>query len=84
MPTYDYECTVCKARFEVRRSFHDTNAVTCPEGHQEVRLLFRTVPTFIRPSATEAEQRPWHQKPGMDSAMADAKSDLDKALGTTP
>ena len=83
MPTYDYECTVCKARFEVRRSFRDTSPVACPQGHQEVRIVIRTVPTFIRSGGSEAEQRPWHQKPGMDSAMADAKSDLDKALGAS-
>jgi putative FmdB family regulatory protein len=36
MPIYEYECTKCGERFELRRSIADRDAdVECPECHDE-------------------------------------------------
>ena len=86
MPIYDYQCTQCSHKFEVRRAFHDTSAVLCPKCGGEGKRQFSTVPIFFKGSgfySTDKQKKSWWQKPGMDECMADAKSDLDKALGNS-
>ncbi|MEO5678945.1 MAG: zinc ribbon domain-containing protein [Acidimicrobiales bacterium] len=41
MPTYDFRCPSCEARFEVQRSIADFDQPTsCPEGHEgAVRVI---------------------------------------------
>lgn len=40
MPTYDYECTRCSSRFEVRRSMEDATPVQCPQCQAEAKRVF--------------------------------------------
>lgn len=35
MPTYDYECDLCKHKFEVMQSFNDEHLKQCPECKKE-------------------------------------------------
>ncbi|HIE57438.1 MAG TPA: FmdB family transcriptional regulator [Anaerolineales bacterium] len=41
MPTYEYTCTICGAKFEKQLHFGDnTPHITCPNGHRQVRRRF--------------------------------------------
>ncbi|MEX2273960.1 MAG: zinc ribbon domain-containing protein [Actinomycetota bacterium] len=41
MPTYEYECSSCDRRFELRRSMHDGDEPACPScGASTVRRVF--------------------------------------------
>ena len=42
MPTYDYRCLTCDERFEQRTSHAEADAVSCPNGHAEVKRLLST------------------------------------------
>ena len=44
MPTYEYECTSCGERFELRRSIGDSDSeIKCPEcGAEHPRKVFST------------------------------------------
>ena len=39
MPTYEYACTNCGHRFDVRQSFHDAPISDCPECGASVRRV---------------------------------------------
>lgn len=43
MPVYAFYCSTCGDRFDARLSFQeDGKAVTCPQGHKEVRKVYST------------------------------------------
>lgn len=46
MPTYEYECPVCGARFECEQHFSDPPVTTCPNGHTGVHRIY-SPPTII-------------------------------------
>jgi putative FmdB family regulatory protein len=48
MPTYDYECTKCSWRSEVKRSFGENGAATCPRCEGDARRIFSPVPVFFK------------------------------------
>ena len=50
MPTYEYECTRCPCRFELRRSFSDDTPVSCPDCGSEVQRIFTAVPIIFKGS----------------------------------
>jgi putative FmdB family regulatory protein len=39
MPIYEYKCLECGTRFEKFQRFGDPQAVTCPNGHEQVHRL---------------------------------------------
>ncbi|MDP9417867.1 MAG: zinc ribbon domain-containing protein [Actinomycetota bacterium] len=44
MPTYDYRCRTCDARFEVRRPMDaPAEPQPCPHGHDDVTRVFTPV-----------------------------------------
>lgn len=47
MPTYEYECKACGARFERRQAMTDPPVATCPECGGEVRRLVSGGAGFI-------------------------------------
>ena len=48
MPTYEYQCSNCKLRFELRQSFNDKAAAICPACHGVARRLFFPVPILFK------------------------------------
>ncbi len=40
MPIYEYECTECSLRFELRRSLGDNSGATCPSCKRKARRVF--------------------------------------------
>jgi len=82
VPTYEYKCCNCLFVFDLRRSMKDDSPVTCPKCGKPAKQVFSSVPVFFKGEGfySTERKRSWWEKPGMDEAMADAKSTLDKSL----
>jgi putative FmdB family regulatory protein len=64
MPTYDYECSKCKHRFELRRSFSDNgHTARCPKCKGRSQRIFTSVPVIFKGSGFYVTD---HRKPGTD------------------
>jgi putative FmdB family regulatory protein len=50
LPTYDYECTCCPSKFELKRGFHDDSPVSCPKCGGKARKVFSSVPIIFKGS----------------------------------
>ena len=50
MPTYEFECTRCPSRFELKRGFHDESPVSCPACGKKARRRFSSVPIIFKGS----------------------------------
>ena len=50
MPIYEYECSKCASRFEVKRGFHETGGDCCPKCGGEGRQLFLPTPIIFKGS----------------------------------
>lgn len=48
MPTYEYQCSTCKLRFELRQNFNDKPVSVCPTCHGVARRLFYPVPILFK------------------------------------
>ncbi|MFC2071621.1 FmdB family zinc ribbon protein [Chloroflexota bacterium] len=40
MPIYEYECSGCSSRFELKQSFSDDSRVSCPQCGGNTRRIF--------------------------------------------
>ena len=82
MPTYEYKCSNCLFVFDLRRSMKDDSSVVCPKCGNPVKQIFSSVPVLFKGEGfySTERKRSWLEKPGMDEAMADAKSTLDNSL----
>ena len=50
MPIYEYECTCCPSRFELKRSFSEDRPVCCPKCGGDVARVFSSVPVIFKGS----------------------------------
>ena len=50
LPTYDFECTRCPSKFEMKRGFHDDGPVCCPTCGSKARKRFTSVPIIFKGS----------------------------------
>ena len=50
MPVYEYECEVCRKRFDIRRGFDDESVTECPECGGRAHRLFTAVPIIFNGS----------------------------------
>lgn len=50
MPVYEYECTCCSSRFELKKSFDDTDPVSCPKCGGATQRIFSPVPIIFKGS----------------------------------
>ncbi len=48
MPIYEYECTGCAHRFEMKRSFNETDVVSCPRCGCSTQRIFSSVPIIFK------------------------------------
>lgn len=67
MPTYEYKCTTCDERFELRRPMAESNSpAPCPHGHVTSKRLLSA---FASVGATSASS-PVTQPQGCGGACA--------------
>ena len=50
MPIYEYECTCCSSRFELKKSYHENTPVTCPNCECKAQRIFSPVPIIFKGS----------------------------------
>lgn len=50
MPVYEYECGICRFRFEKRQRFDEEPADICPECQGSVRRVFHSTPIIFKGS----------------------------------
>ncbi len=50
MPTYEYECTCCPSKFELKRGFHEEGPVSCPGCGGKAKRRFSSVPIIFKGS----------------------------------
>ena len=91
MPTYQYACTECDERLEVRQSFTDDALTVCPACEGRLRKVFNAVGVVFKGSGfykTDSRQQPSGAS-GKDSAAkesggkdAGAEKSTDKGSGS--
>ena len=50
MPIYQYHCSKCNLKFELKQSFNDGSVVACPKCQHETQRLFCSVPVIFKGS----------------------------------
>jgi putative FmdB family regulatory protein len=50
MPIYEYECSHCGHRFEVRQGFHDRPQAECPQCKKKTKRVFHPAPVIFKGS----------------------------------
>ncbi len=48
MPIYEYECTCCSSRFELKQSFSENTPVSCPRCGGNTQRIFSPVPIIFK------------------------------------
>ena len=88
LPLYEYECSECSTRFELRRSFSDESEVFCPDCKCAATRIFSPVPIIFKGSGfyvTDHSSNHGHSAPtesSDDSKSTDSKQSESK--DTTP
>ena len=86
MPIYEFECTNCSRRFDVRRGFNDDSPVTCPDCECEARRIFVPVPIIFKGSGfyvtdTAAEKEKAGKRHNGDKENKEIKKESAKPTG---
>jgi len=50
MPVYEYECGLCRCRFDKRQRFDEDPAAICPECQGSARRVFHSTPIIFKGS----------------------------------
>ncbi len=50
MPVYQYICTECERKFELKQSFNDESIVECPKCKSKARRVFSVAPIIFKGS----------------------------------
>ncbi len=50
MPIYEYQCSECLHKFELKRSFSDDSPVLCPQCESNAVRIFSPVPIIFKGS----------------------------------
>ena len=82
MPIYEYECTKCAARYEVKRGFHETGGDSCPECGGEGRQIFSATPSIYKCGGfyvTDSRKKADHSIDGAQPAKTESDKPAKKA-----
>ena len=82
MPIYEYECTCCSSRFEVKQSFNDEPRASCPQcGGRAIRVFFPVPIHFKGSGFYVTDSGGYHSHSSQNS---DSDNEGKKVVGTTP
>jgi len=48
LPIYEYECTCCSSRFELKQSFSESTVSSCPQCGGKAQRIFSPVPIIFK------------------------------------
>ena len=84
MPVYEYECTKCGHRFEVRRKFTDVPITDCEKCSGEVRKVFSAVGIMFKGSGFHInDYGPNGEKKRANDESKSADGEKKRAAGET-
>ena len=72
MPTYEYQCTQCQHRFDLRQGFADPPQAACPRCGSEARRRFQ-------PPAIVFKGNGWYSTDHRRSSFASSRDDKEGA-----
>ena len=72
MPIYDYECTQCGHRFEVKQSFHDKPQATCPQCKKKAKRVFHPTPIIFKGSGFYVTDHRKNAEPASSTSSSDS------------
>ena len=79
MPLYEYECSACKHRFEIRQGFHDKPEADCPVCQSASRRIFHPTPIIFKGSGFYVtDHRAPMKEPGATTDKTDTPSEKTK------
>ncbi len=87
MPTYEYRCGCCEARFDVSRPMGSTRDEFCPECGAAARRVFSPVGVAFKGSGfhnTDYRQRPKDKDAGGDATPSCSKATSNEACAGCP
>ena len=61
LPIYEYQCTCCSSRFELKQDFSENNPVACPQCGGTTQRIFSPVPIIFKGSgfySTDSRKNP--------------------------
>ena len=76
LPRYDYECTFCNHRFELKQSFDSEPVAPCPECHSTSRRKFHSVPVVFKGSGWYVND--YGKKSSGTTSLSDSKESSNK------
>ena len=71
MPIYEYECSACSHRFELKQGFHDKPEASCPKCKKKAKRVFHPAPIIFKGSGFYVTD---HRDAGKGFATDSAKS----------
>jgi putative FmdB family regulatory protein len=88
MPTYEYQCTPCDLKFEVKRGFSEGPGASCPECQCQAQRIFSPVPIVFKGlgfyvTDNAAEGKNGHQGKRNGDKPAEEASDVKPAKNKT-
>jgi len=75
LPIYEYECSRCSSRFELKQSFSDDTRVSCPQCGGSARRIFSPAVIIFKGSgfySTDNRGNHGHSQP--TSSIGEAKA----------
>jgi putative FmdB family regulatory protein len=72
MPIYDYECTQCGHRFEVKQSFHDKPQAACPQCKKKAKRVFHPTPIIFKGSGFYVTDHRKNTEPASTASSTDS------------
>jgi putative FmdB family regulatory protein len=79
LPIYEYECTCCPSRFEVKRGFDEDSPVCCPSCGSRARRLFSPVSVIFKGAGFYAtDSRGSQSYPSEESRSKETKTESTK------
>ena len=76
MPTYEYECSNCKHRFERKQSFDEEPVAMCPECQGKARRVINSIPIIFKGSGFYVTDSRKSMNPGESKVPEKSKGKL--------
>ena len=76
MPIYQYVCSKCNTKFELRQGFNDDSIANCPKCKCEARRLFVPVPIIFKGSGFYATDSKTTSEPQLPPKKAEAAKEI--------
>jgi putative FmdB family regulatory protein len=71
MPIYQYVCSKCNHKFELRQSFGAESATSCPQCHNGAQRLFAPVPIIFKGSGFYVTDSRKNSTPASEETVKD-------------